>query len=124
MAKQKAKTRDLEALKKKAKEQKRADKIWNPAKDGEAGDQLAGTVEAMRWIKSSDNKDDEGKPQKYLSVLLVDENGELWVHNCGIILQQEFESRGVKLGDNIAIEYRGKDGRTGIFVLATEEDEE
>ena len=112
MAKKKA---DFEALIARAKSQQRANKVWKP-KDG---DSLVGEVVKMKWIRGK-GKDDEGKAVPYLSVTLKEPEGDLVVVNCGVTLQEEFELQEVKKGETIAIFYHGKEGRTGIYSLATE----
>jgi len=106
---------DFDALIARAKEQKRANK-WKPTEGGS----IVGTVIGMKWIRGK-GKDDEGKNIPYLSVTLQEpDGGDRVVVNCGLILQEEFELQEVKKGETVAIFYHGKEGRTGIYSLATE----
>lgn len=117
MAKEK---RDLSKLLAAAKaDSERASKVWKPA----PGDSIAGTVSKMRYLPGKGLSDD-GKKIKYLSVTLADQNGELIVVPCGMILQDLFEEKGIMPGDDVAIFYKGKEPtgsgqKVGIYSLAT-----
>ena len=116
----KAKNKDLQELIARAKSTKRARTVWNPA----PGDALAGEVVKLRWL-SGKGKDDDGKPIKYCSLTVEQEDGNLVVVNAGLMLQEEMEEQGTKVGDTIAIAFHGKEktgsgkNEIGIYSLAT-----